>query len=248
MYPKVSSILIFFLLQVIPLRVSAATPDWTLYSHILEKYVNREVHSGIPVNWVDYSGLKQEPDFNKLVKSIETFPTEHLDGKAESLSFYINAYNILAIKMVLDHWPVSSIKDAGSWLKPVWDKAAGKINGNEITLGMIEHEILRPMDEPRIHMAIVCASLSCPDLRREAYHAEILEEQLEDQTRQFLNNSAKGLRFENGKIITSRIFDWFREDFTGNDGIRTFIRKYVAIPDDIDLKATMPYNWNLNGD
>jgi len=80
--------------------------------------------------------------------------------------------------MVLNHWPVTSIKDIGSCVKPVWNKTAGSIGGKEMILGMIEHKILRSLNEPRIHMAIVCASISCPDLRTEAYRADKLDEQL----------------------------------------------------------------------
>ena len=240
-------LLLIYSLLAFPVSVFGIEPDWSEYDLLLDKYVSEEVRSGIPVNWVDYSAISQDPAFKTIVQSIEAFPVEQLEGHAEILSFYINAYNILAIKMVLDHWPLSSIKDAGTWLKPVWDKPAGTIGGRQVTLGMIEHEILRRMDEPQVHMAIVCASLSCPDLRREAYRAEILEGQLEDQTQRFLGNTAKGLRVEKGKVIVSIIFDWFKEDFSGEDGIEVFIRRYIDIPGDITLKAGIPYNWDLNG-
>lgn len=240
--------LLIYSLLALPASAFGIEPDWSGYDLLLDKYVSEEVRSGIPVNWVDYSGIGHDPAFKKIVQSIETFPVEQLEGHAEILSFYINAYNILAIKMVLDHWPVSSIKDAGTWFKPVWDKPAGIIGGRQVTLGMIEHDILRPMGEPRIHKAIVCASLSCPDLRKEAYRAGILEEQLEDQTQRFLENTAKGLRVEKGKVIVSRIFDWFKEDFSVARGVEVFIRNYIDIPRDILLEAVIPYNWDLNGD
>lgn len=230
-----------------PHHVFGLEPDWSEYDQLLENYVSTQVRSGIPENWVDYSGISQAPVFKKLVQSIETFPTEQLGNRTEKLGFYINAYNILAIKMVLDHRPVSSIKDAGSWVQPVWDKPAGKINGKEVTLGIIEHEILRPMGEPRVHMAIVCASLSCPDLRREAYRAERLEDQLQDQTLHFLKNKAKGLRIENHQVYVSKIFEWFEDDFAAYGGIEAFIRQYIDIPSDVTMKPVITYNWDLNG-
>ncbi|MBI4005819.1 MAG: DUF547 domain-containing protein [Gammaproteobacteria bacterium] len=143
---------------------------------------------------------------------------------------------------------MSSIKDAGSWLEPVWDKLAGKINGKAMSLGKIEHEILRSMGEPRIHMAIVCASLSCPDLRHEAYRADILEDQLQDQTLRFLQNKAKGLKIEGHEIFVSKIFEWFKDDFTKYGGTEAFIRQYIDIPGDVILKPVITYNWDLNGD
>jgi len=227
--------------------VFAQSPDYTEYNQTLEKYVSPQIKSGIPVNWVDYSGLNKDISFKNVVRNIETFPVEQLEGKAETLSFYINAYNIFAIKMVLDHWPVKSIKDASSWLKPVWDKPVGIIDGKEVTLGMLEHEILRPMGEPRIHFAIVCASLSCPDLRQEAYRADVLHEQLQDQAIQFLNNDAKGLIINNDVIRVSKIFDWFEEDFVSYGGATSFIHGLIDIPADIKIKTDIDYDWSLNG-
>ncbi|MBI4005820.1 MAG: hypothetical protein HY356_04055 [Gammaproteobacteria bacterium] len=97
------NLFIFFSFLVNPYSVFGLEPDWSEYDQILGKYVSSRIQSGIPVNWVDYSGISRDPIFNKLVQSIETFPTEQLKGLAEKLGFYINAYNILAIKMVLDY-------------------------------------------------------------------------------------------------------------------------------------------------
>ena len=238
---------IFILYTIQSSLVFGQSPDWSEYDRILQKYVSVQVQSSIPVNWVDYTGIGQDNAFKKLVQSIETFPIEQLDDQAEMMSFYINAYNILAIKMVLDHWPVKSIKNAGSWVRPVWDKVAGTIDGKEVTLGMIEHEILRPMNDPRIHMAIVCASLSCPDLRREAYRAEILHDQLQDQILNFLRNDAKGLKIDNDRVHLSKIFKWFEKDFSSYGGVDSFIHGLIDIPPDLSIKTDIEYNWSLNG-
>ncbi len=227
--------------------VFGETPDYTEYEVLLQKHISPQLKSGIPVNWVDYTALSKDISFNNVVSTIETFPIESLDGKAEILSFYINAYNILAIKMVLDHWPVKSIKEAGSWFKPVWDKPVGMLNDKEVTLGMIEHEVLRQLDEPRIHFAIVCASLSCPDLRRAAYRPENLDEQLQDQTIKFLKNKSKGLSVKNGVAHVSRIFEWFDKDFSIYGGVESFIHKLIDIPSDAIIKSDIEYNWSLNG-
>lgn len=244
---KVTASIFFILFSTQFSSVFGQSPDYTDYNVLLNKYVSPQIKSGIPVNWVDYTGLSKDISFNKVVKTIENFPVDQLDGEAETLSFYINAYNIFAIKMVRDHWPLKSIKDAGSWLRPVWDKPIGKINGKEVSLGMIEHEILRPMNDPRIHFAIVCASLSCPDLRSEAYRADELHEQLQGQAIQFLTNQAKGLKVENSVIHVSKIFDWFEEDFSSYGGADSFIHGLIDMPSDIPIKTDMEYNWSLNG-
>ncbi len=103
------------------------------------------------------------------------------------------------------------------------------------------------MGEPRIHLAIVCASVSCPDLRNEPYTAVKLESQLDDQVQQFLNNQGKGLKIENKVIRLSKIFDWFEEDFDGNGGIAGFIKKYRPDLPELRIKANIPYDWSVNG-
>ena len=223
------------------------SPDWTDYDAILTKYVSRETNSDVSFNWVNYSDLIKDQQFKNVIQALENFPVSKLQTQEEKLSFYINAYNILAINMVLNHWPVTGIKKIGSWIKPVWDKTAGTIGGKEMTLGMIEHKILRPLNEPRIHMAIVCASISCPDLRTEAYRTNKLDKQLDDQTHLFLLNKGKGARIENNQVLISKIFDWFKDDFTKKNGVESFIRNYIDLPEKINIKPGISYNWSLNG-
>lgn len=226
--------------------VFAGNPDWSGYERILSQYVNADVRDGIAFNWVDYQALRTDPSFGKILHTLDSYPLAELKTREDTLGFYINAYNILAIKMVIDHWPLDSIKDAGSWFKPVWDRPAGRLGGRVFSLGQIEHDILRPMREPRIHFALVCASVSCPDLRREAYRPERLSEQLDDQTRRFLSDPRRGLRLENGSIRVSKIFGWFRKDFEDAGGVETFLRRYVTFPDNRRLAADLPYDWRLN--
>jgi hypothetical protein len=226
--------------------VLAKTPDWKAYADIL-KTVKQGEKNGVELTLVDYQTLKNNGQMEAVYQVISAFPVESLDSPNEKLAFYINSYNILAIKMVLDHWPEESIKDSGSFFNPVWDKPAGKIGGKTVTLGEIEHEILRPMGEPRIHMAIVCASVSCPDLRNEPYTAEQLNTQLNEQTSLFLNNTGKGLRTGEQAIQTSKIFDWFGEDFQPVGGVDTFIRSYRSGLPEKKIKANLPYDWNING-
>ena len=115
-----------------------------------------------------------------------------------------------------------------------------------MSLDELEHDILRKLGEPRIHFAIVCASVSCPDLRREPYTAALLEVQLEEQVRGFLANEAKGLRLEGRQARVSKIFDWFAEDFSGVGGVAAFIRRYRPLPAAVAVEADLDYDWSVN--
>jgi hypothetical protein len=174
---------------------------------------------------VDYAGLRAEPRWPALLAGLAAAEPPPLDRRAERLAFWIDAYNVLAIDVVLQHYPVASIRDVGSLLRPVWGRPAGRVGGRTVSLGEIEHEILRPMGEPRIHAAIVCASTSCPSLRREAFRAERLDAQLEDALRGFLADPRKGSRLDEGAgvLTLSPIFDWFERDFEPWGGVRAYL-------------------------
>lgn len=231
---------------ILSFSVFAASPDWSIYAQALLSVKAGNKHD-TPLNLVDYSALKKSGQVEAAYQLIKTFPVETLTSKEEKLAFYINAYNILALKMVLDHWPVDSIKDVGNVLSPVWKKTAGVIGGKEVSLDAIENEVLRPMGEPRIHFAIVCASVSCPDLRTEPYSAEKLNAQLESQVGSFLNNAKKGLNDEGKVIHVSKIFDWFGKDFKAAGGVEAFIRQHHNGLSKAPIQADIEYDWDING-
>jgi len=226
---------------------SAAEPDWSDYAGVLQRHVSQGSRHGTDLAMVAYSALKKSGALKTVVQQLAAFPVQNLASREEKLAFYINAYNILALKMVLDHWPLESIKDVGHLLSPVWDRPAGEIGGKPVTLGQIEHKILRPMGEPRIHFAIVCASISCPDLYNQPYKAAQLNSQLDEQVGKFLNNQNKGLTVSDKKIEVSKIFDWFEEDFQAAGGVDGFIRGYRSKLPRLPIKADITYDWALNG-
>ncbi len=232
----------------ITFSVQAIEPDWTVYNRLLHDYVKSGQRDGTALNAVNYSQLRHDVGFAQVVSQLEGFDTGQLQTQEEKLAFYINAYNIFALKTILDHWPIASIKDAGSFIYPVWYRDAGIINGRTVSLNEVEHKILRTMGEPRIHLAIVCASVSCPDLRPEAYTATQLNAQLDDQVKLFLHNPAKGLNINGNTVQVSQIFDWFGDDFKVMGGVEAFLRRYVELPETIHLKADLPYDWSLNGE
>jgi hypothetical protein len=223
--------------------------DEGLYAELLERHTRAVADTA--GTRVDYAALRHDPDWERLLRNLSRVQPDALANREERLAFWINAYNILAIDLVRQHYPVESIRDLGSFWSPVWDREVGRIGGSAYSLGRIEHEILRPMGEPRIHMAIVCASVSCPSLRREPFSAARLDVQLADASRRFLANPGKGLRVEPGGVGLSRIFQWFESDFAAGGGVLAFVRRYAPPSARASLAADpaihyLDYDWRLN--
>ena len=229
--------------------------DFSDWDTLIKKHVGPKTVNGILINAVDYSSLKKDPLFSDLASRLKSYPLESLNSEKSKLTFWINTYNILAAKMITDHYPIESIKDVGSLFKSVWKRPAGKVGGKERTLNDIEHEILRKMNEPRIHVAIVCASVSCPDLRLEAYTVGKLNEQLDDQMEKFLQSREKGMKLDEKKnrVYLSSIFKWFKKDFESKGGVVKYISQYVPaeekkVLNNSKLKVSyMDYDWKING-
>ncbi len=229
-------------------NLSAASElDWSTYSRLLQAYVQPGSKHHIALNVVNYQALSADKDWPKVLDGLAQFNTNQLHTRAEKIAFWINAYNILALDMVIRHRPEQSIRDAGSIFSPVWKKDAGIVSGKMRTLHEIEHKILRPIGEPRMHAAIVCASVGCPDLKPSAYDAAHLGQQLDEQVISFLMHANKGVRIEDNTLHISKIFDWFEDDFQVQGGVLAFIHKYR---NDVNTKMTitdyLDYDWSLN--
>lgn len=220
---------------------------------LLQKHVSRGA--------VDYAALKQ--DVSRLDAYLDTLgaarpSTFTPDGQ---LAFWINAYNAFTVKLILNHYPVESIRRIDRpWKQKTW-LAGGKM----FSLDEIEHTILRgKFKDPRIHFAIVCASIGCPDLHNRALTAQSVQQDLADLTRRFLN-SPKHLRIQEKKRLfgrkekilhLSRIFEWFHADFTdgGKQTVVDFAAQYVDKPTrdfllsggrDVKIRY-LEYDWGLN--
>jgi hypothetical protein len=219
---------ISFVLLLLPLSVFAGTleDDWT---SLLRDYVRKGSIDGIQLNALDYLSVRKDERFLQIVAELETavVPTE----PSAKMAFWINAYNILAVKVVLEKYPIKSINDIGSWRRKVWDMPAGKVGGSEVTLAYIEDEVLRKMGDPRIHVALVRASVSAPDLRNEAYSEDNLEKQLQEQMLSFVANNSKGVRMDTfgRKLYLSEVFKSFSADVgkTEND-LKEALRIYLS--------------------
>jgi hypothetical protein len=177
-------------------------------------------------------------------------------GRPEQLAYWINLYNALTVQVVLDHYPVASIHDIaispGLFTIGPWDKALIEVEGAAVSLNDIEHRILRPIwRDPRLHYALNCASIGCPDLQATAFTAENAEALLEAAARTYVNHP-RGARVENGELTVSSIYAWYREDFGDTEaGVIAHLKRYagpelakalVAVTDIEDYE----YDWALN--
>ena len=221
---------------------------WDQYDAVLNDYAQAGKLSDQNVTLVDFKKLQDDQRFRAVLTDIAEYPLDKLKSVEQELAFYINAYNVLAMDMVSKHWPLLRLTDLGHFMSPVWTHHAGVIGGKDFTLRELEHEILRKLGEPRIHFAVNCASVSCPNLRLEAYRAEIIYEQLEDQTKEFLNDR-KGLYQKGSKTYLSKIFKWFEEDFEGEGGVEAFILKYRPdLQNRIKKMSYQLYDWDITAE
>ena len=221
-----------------PLRAQpAATFDthhaaWTA---LLQKHV--QLQRGGQASTVRYAGLAADRDALAayLGRLSALSPADYAAfTPAQQKAFLINAYNAFTVELILTRYPkLESIKDLGSLLQSPWKKAWIPLLGRTVSLDNIEHGLLRErgrFDDPRIHFAVNCASIGCPMLREEAYVAERLDAQLEQQTQRFLSDRTRNrYNAARGRLEVSKIFDWYGEDFgLGHRGIRSLPAFFAA--------------------
>lgn len=247
----------------------AKTPYYDDYATVLAGFVDDRGR-------VDYAGLKaQRAPLDAFVKSIGGLDpvTAESWGDTDKIAFWINAYNALTLQLVVDHYPIQPEQVAASFprnsirqISGAWDEKQFRVMRQEVTLDDIEHMMLRKQfEEPRVHMALVCAAASCPKLRREPYRGPTLGAQLDDQTRAFLSDPLE-FRIDRaaGVVWASSIFQWFADDFvagpsTGDEryvvereAVVAFTGKYLAEADRRYLEAAkyqlrfLEYDWTLN--
>jgi hypothetical protein len=210
------------------------------------------------VNRIAY-GKVSDADRRRLddyLSSLSAVPISEF-SRDEQRAYWINLYNALTVDVVLDHYPVDSIRDISispGWFSVgPWKKKLIAIEGEDVSLDDIEHRILRPIwKDPRVHYAVNCASLGCPKLRRKAFTAANSEMLLDQGARDFIN-SAHGTTFDSGgRLYASSIYDWFQDDFGGNEsGVVTHLRLYAnpslaAKLDGVTDVYGFDYDWTLN--
>ena len=208
---------------------------------------------------VDYAAIKKSPaKLNTYLDTLANVSKSDYDkwSKDQQMAFLINLYNAATIKLIIDNYPVSSIKDIGGLLGSPWKQDVVRLWGKMVTLNHIEHDLLRPtFNDPRVHFAVNCASIGCPNLLDEAFQATKLDAQLEKQTRAFLADTTRNrLDAQHNTLHLSPIFDWFKEDFVKKSGsVEKFVAPYFNDQDRAVILSNNPkikhtdYNWNLNG-
>lgn len=228
-------------------------------SPLTGKPVSHEAWTNLLRKYVSLDGKVNYPGFIRDKQAVQEYldllganhPDEQRWTRAEQLAYWINAYNAFTVKLIMDHYPVASIKDIKKgipFVNSVWDLKFIPLGGQLYDLNHIEHRILREkFDEPRIHFAINCASVSCPKLANVAFEAATLDKQLEQAAREFFADPQKN-KLQPNRIEISRIFLWFGGDFKKSGGdIIAYINQYSEVR--ISPKASisyLEYDWNLN--
>jgi hypothetical protein len=207
---------------------------------------------------VDYGALRaSRADLDRYLDEVAAVPEGEFSTwpERQRLAFLINAYNAFTLELVLDHYPVKSIKEIGGWLKDPWDQPVVRLFGRAFTLNDVEHKILRvQFAEPRIHFALVCAARGCPPLRSEAYVANHLDAQLDEQARRFLATTSKNRVNDRERVVhLSPIFKWYGSDFEKQAGsVLAALNPYwpeeaaaALARGDFKIRYT-DYDWSLN--
>jgi len=275
--PIVHVCLLAFLVCITLSRVqgseNALDKIFTDYADILRAHVDNQ-------GMVSYKDLSADPGkLDAFAQQLATLdrPTFDKWNDSERIAFWINAYNGLTLKAIIDNYPIEaswtvSLRFPNNSIRQipgVWNRLKFSIMGRAMTLDEIEHGILRnEFDEPRIHMALVCAAMGCPPLRNEPYIGSILDQQLDDQAKRFLSNQAKfSIDHERQIVYLSSIFKWFRKDFAKTYGgderfsnygaseraVLSFISRYIGESNSTLLAGEtiyrinyLDYDWSLN--
>ena len=251
------------LLLLCPALAMGSDFSYTHYESLLKRNVKTAAKmDGITVNAVDYASLardvkKPDSDYSLLLKELAAFDPATLKSREEKIAFWVNVYNIAAMKTIVDHYPVESIRSKKiNWRGVPWNRKAITVGGKEYSLGEIENDILLgTFKDLRIHFGINCASVSCADLRPEPYRPAVLFKQLEEQGRMLLADPKKGMRIDREKktVYLSQIFKFDKKHFDVlGGGALKFILPYLKpaekeIIQGGDFKVDyLDYDWKAN--
>lgn len=247
--------------------MAALDQGYSVFDALLKKHVAWNA-AGVASS-VSYKGFAADrAELKKVLDEFSAVSRAEYDTmkRDEKLAFLINSYNAFTIELILTKYPdLKSIRDLGSFVQSPWKRKFFKLLGEERNLDNVEHDMIRApgaFDEPRIHMAVVCASIGCPALRPEAITSARLESQLEDSVRRFLRDSSRNrYSAQSGKLEVSKIFDWYKGDFEkGHKGITSreqFFGRYAdlmtedaaarqLIKDGKVAITHLEYDWQLN--
>jgi hypothetical protein len=254
--PKIAAAALMVAVAVPP--GAAAGLDTEAYARVLDSFVTAD-------GGVRYAALEAESaDLDRALAGFAAMTPAELEAlpEADRIAFWINAYNAITLKTIIDNYPIqgsglSALRYPSSSIRQIsgaWSNRDWTVAGRKMSLDDIEHETLRKLfDEPRIHMALVCAAKGCPPLRTAPFRGDRLDEQLDDQARRYLASPA-GLRVEpdGREVAVSAILKWFDDDFDSAGGVRAFLAAHAPAAartalSDRNTKITyLDYDWSLN--
>lgn len=227
--------------------------DHASWNRFLATYVKPSADGMNRVAYADVS-IQDKTTLDDYITTLSSLPITGYT-RPQQFAYWVNLYNALTVKVILDHYPVKSIRDIdispGLFADGPWRKALVTIEGEKVSLDDIEHRILRPVwADPRIHYAVNCASIGCPDLQTEAFTATNTERLLEKASRDYINHP-RGVQVDGTGVTLSSIYNWFAPDFEKDGGVLKHIKRYA----EPDLKARLErvdqingytYDWALN--
>lgn len=232
---------------------STESIDHAPWGRFLDRYLVTDHPSG--VNRVRY-GAVSPPDRRELQRYLDTLQETAVSSlnRDEQLAFWINLYNAATVELILEHYPVESIRDIGGGLlsSGPWDEAFLTVEGVDLSLNDVEHRIIRPIwQDERIHYVVNCASYGCPDLYPEPITAENYDRVFDESARAYVRHE-RGAAFRGGRLVLSEIYNWYADDFGGDvAGVIAHLTRYVD--DDtaerlerFDGRIVYEYDWSLN--
>lgn len=228
--------------------------DHASWTDFLQAYL---VEGADGVSRVRYAQVSENDrqGLNLYLQRLEQTPVSRLN-RTEQKAYWINLYNALTMKVVLDHFPVKSIRDIdispGLFSDGPWGRKLATVEGVGVSLDDIEHRILRPIwQDPRVHYGVNCASIGCPNLQSTAFTSANTDRLLDKGAREYVNHP-RGAQVEDGKLTVSSIYVWFQSDFGDSDrGVIDHLKKYAGPAlakklENIDRISDNRYNWALN--
>jgi len=230
----------------LPSNPDGAAVDHAPWQGFLDRYLVELSDGSTRVRYDDVTAADRKA-LDGYLATLSGLDPRRLSRDAQ-LAYWINLYNAATVDLILDHYPIDSIRDVDD----PWGRPVATVMGRALTLGDIEHGIVRAVfGDPRIHYALNCASIGCPNLAGAPYAAETLEVMLDAAARAYVNHP-RGVQVTDGEVVVSKIYGWYREDFgAGEADVLDHIRAYADPPllealdgrDDIDSYA---YDWSLN--
>lgn len=223
--------------------------DHAIWDQLLSKYVKV---SNDGVNRVDYAALKKNDAalLERYLTALQAVEIEKFP-KNEQFAYWVNLYNAATVDVIVKNYPLESIRDIGLLGQGPWKDKVLKVSGRELSLDDIEHGILRPIwKDVRIHYAVNCASVGCPNLAPQAYTAAKLEPMLDEAARSYINHP-RGFARVDGALVASSIFDWYVDDWGDQPDVLNHARKYASDETKAILGTAAEidshdYDWSLN--